>query len=55
MVPPVAVAQINLKIKNNQNHGENAAATPLIVWTITAITNGSRLPNLKIKYNKNYD
>lgn len=49
IVPPVALADRKRITRNNQNHGENAAAVPVMTWIVTAHANGPRRPNLNKK------
>lgn len=49
IVPPVAIAEMNLNITNNSNHGINAVINPVNDCNPIAIIKGFFLPILKIK------
>lgn len=48
IVPPVAIAEMNLNITNNSNHGINALINPVNDCNPIAIIKGFFLPILKI-------
>lgn len=52
IVPPVAIAEMNLNITNNSNHGINALINPVNDCNAIAIIKGFFLPILKIKNRK---